>query len=266
MTDKQVTRESFLKNGLLAVFGLVAGAQLVASAADEPTVNPQEYPKPEDLVPFRFVQGAPEIPPLDSPIVWAREQLNPQFCTHELLSLVMEERHENSYPWVQYNQLTTSHTGGDAVVFYSRLQKDGPGWSCGNHSEVFSTNWGVGIGVNIEVSNNYEGDEGFNGIYGAVIQGFGKRQPKSGVLITGGLGFENGIELNAKHGTGINLDCETDVGINLHDNRLRLNEGAWLDLDAEGKVRMRYFEGNLEFWNGESRIAHLPMTGEDRAL
>ena len=266
MSEALVTRESFLKNGLLAVFSLVAGAQCVASAADEPVENPQVYPKPEDALPFRFVQGTLDIPPLDTPILWAREQLNPQFCTHELLCLVMEEHHENSYPWVQYNQLTTDHTGGDAVVFYSRLHKQGPGWSCGNHSEVFSSNWGVGIGVNIEVSNNYEGEEGFNGIYGSVILGLGKRKPKSGILISGEPGFINGIELNAQHDTGIDLDCQADVGINLHDNRLRLNEGAWLDLDAEGNVRMRYFEGNLEFWNGEQRVAHLPMTGEDRAL
>lgn len=168
----------------------------------------------------------------------------------------MDEERENTWPWVQYNQLRTAHTGGDAVVFYSRLHKDGPGWSCGYHSEVFSKNWGVGSGVNIEMTNDYEGTEGFNGIYGIVIQAHDKRPTKAAVMCEGVQPFENGIDLRGP----------TDVGINLHGNRLRLNEGAWIDFDAEGRVRMRYCQGSIEFWNGDRRVAHIPMNDEDREI
>ncbi len=262
-------RGTFLKNGLLAVFGLVAaarGAAFAEAAQAPPKPRPQAHPEGTTPVPFRFIEGKPALPPLDTPLLFARQQSNPQFCTHQVLALVMEEHNENSFPWVQYNQLTTSHTGGDACGFYSRVYKQGPGWSAGVHSEIFSSNWGVGIGVNIEVSNDYEGQSGFNGIFGAVILSLGKRPAKAGLLLGGKQRFEHGLLLQAATDTGLDLQGDCNVGLNLHHNRLRLAEGAWLDFDEKGEVRLRYWKGKLEFFKGDKRVAYLPLDKPDHEL
>jgi len=252
-------RRSFFRTTLLPVFCAVAGAGAVASTAEAQEAEPEYLPR-------RFIQGKPEIPPLDSPIVFARQDTSDSNHTHEVLSLIQQEDGDNSFPWTLYAQLRTRHTGGDAVVYYSRLYKDGPGWSCGYHTEVFSKNWGVGIGVNVEMSNQYEGTEGFNGIIGMEMQSLGPKPAKAGVQIEGEGGYETLVRLRGDGETGVDLTGDCDVGVNLHQNSLRLDEGSWIQLDQEGHVRIRYQDGNIEFFNGEKRIAHLPVMAEDHEL
>ena len=258
-TPHTLTRRGFLRHALLPVFAAL-GAGL------SQTENAEAQEPAGDMLPRRFVVGQPDIPPLDSPITFAREGTHDGPQTHQVLSLIQEEKGPNSFPWTLYAQLRTAHTGGDAVGYYARLYKDGPGWSCGVHSEVFSKNWGVGIGVNIEVANQYEGTEGFNGIIGIEMQSLGPKPALAGLQIEGKGGFESGIRMRAETHVGVDITGQCDVGVHLRQNSLRMDEGSWVELDEEGKVRLRYREGNIEFWSGERRIAHLPVTAEDHAL
>lgn len=251
-------RRAFFRTALLPLF---AGLTSQALAAEG-----DPAPPPGEALGRRFVVGNPNIPPLDSPLVFAREGNNNKGGTREVLSLIQEEKGDSSFPWTLYAQLRTRHTAGDAVVLCSRLYKDGPGWSCGVHSEVFAKNWGVGIGVNIEVSNQYEGTAGFNGIIGIEMQSLGPKRALAGLQIEGQGGYETLVRLRAAADIGLDLPGNCGVGIHLRQNSLRLNEGSWVQLDQEGRVRLRYHQGNIEFFNGERRIAHLPVTGEDHAL
>ncbi len=252
-------RRGFVRRALLPLFAALLGGALGEGKA-------QAQDQPSDALARRFVLRKPDIPPLDSPIVFGRQDESNDGKTHEVVSLIQQEDGENSFPWTLYAQLRTKHRGGDGVVFYSRLYKDGPGWSCGLHSEVFAKNWGVGIGVNIEVANQYEGDEGFNGVIGIEMQSLGPRRALAGLQIEGKGGYETLVRLRADAQTGLDLTGRTEVGINLHQSSLRLDEGAWVELDAEGQVRMRYYEGNIEFFRGDRRIAHLPVDAEDHEL
>ena len=264
-TPHTLTRRGFLRHALLPALAAVGGglgAGLgVAEAQEQPATQP-----PGDVLTRRFVVGEPDIPPLDSPITFARGDTHDGPQTHQVLSLIQDEKGPNSFPWTLYAQLRTAHTGGDAVGLYARLYKDGPGWSCGVHSEVFSKNWGVGIGVNIEVSNQYEGTEGFNGIIGIEMQSLGPKPALAGLQIEGKGGFETGIRMRGEAQIGVDVTGQCAVGMHLRQNSLRLNEGSWVELDGDGKVRLRYHEGNIELWAGEKRIAHLPVTAEDHAL
>jgi hypothetical protein len=237
-----------------------------ADAQPPPPPQPQPVPAPADLLPRRFLVGTPDIPPLDSPIVFAREETHIKGGTVEVLSLIQEEKGDNSFPWTLYTQLRTRHTTGDACGICTRLYKDGPGWCAGIHSEVFSKNWGVGIGVNIEVSNQYEGTQGFNAILGIEMQSLGPKPALAGLQVEGPGGYESMVRLRSTAKTGIELTGKCDVGVNLHANSLRLDEGAFVQLDQTGQIKLRYHEGNIEFFNGDKRIAYLPTNAEDHKL
>jgi hypothetical protein len=84
------TRRSFFRTALLPVFGALAGEALAAGGAEA-----QEAPP---LTP-RFVVGKPDIPPLDSPIVFARESTDNTHGTVEVLSLIQDEKGDNCFPW-----------------------------------------------------------------------------------------------------------------------------------------------------------------------
>jgi hypothetical protein len=84
-------------------------------------------------------QGDPPVQPLDTMVLFERgDNSTDRAMTHQVLSLIHEEKGENAYPWTLYTSLSTHHTGGDACVVCSRLHKHGPGWSTGLHSEVYN--------------------------------------------------------------------------------------------------------------------------------
>jgi hypothetical protein len=56
------------------------------------------------------------------------------------------------------------------------------------------------------------------------------------------------------------------VGLNLRNNNLRLNEGACVELDSKGRIKVRYQNNRIEFLNGDRCIAHLDVNGEDHAI
>ena len=56
------------------------------------------------------------------------------------------------------------------------------------------------------------------------------------------------------------------MGLNLHDNHLRLNEGACVELDGKGQIKLRYKNNRIEFLNGDRCFAHLDVNGADHAI
>ncbi len=54
--------------------------------------------------------------------------------------------------------------------------------------------------------------------------------------------------------------------MNLRNNNLRLNEGACVELDGKGKIRLRYKNDRIEFLNGDRCFAHLDVNGPDHAI
>ena len=78
--------------------------------------------------------------------------------------------------------------------------------------------------------------------------------------------FQTAINLKGKGTTGLDLPGNFQVGLNLHDNNLRLNEGACVELDGQGRIKVRYKNDRIEFLNGDRCIAHLDVNGEDHAL
>jgi hypothetical protein len=56
------------------------------------------------------------------------------------------------------------------------------------------------------------------------------------------------------------------VGLNLHDNHIRLNEGACVELDGKGQIKVRYKNNRIEFLNGDRCFGHLDVSGEDHVL
>src|SRR5579871_3200251 len=62
-------------------------------------------------------QGAapPPVQPLDSMLVFERgDNNNERAMTHEVLSLIHQEKGRRSYPWTLYASLETHHEEGDA--------------------------------------------------------------------------------------------------------------------------------------------------------
>src|SRR5207249_8281923 len=109
-----------------------------------------------DIVKKHMRQGNPPSQPLDSMMVFERgDDNNGRAMTHEVMSLIHQEKGKNSYPWTLYTSLETHHETGDACVICSRLHKHGPGWSTGIHSEVFNHARAVALGANIEMTNDY---------------------------------------------------------------------------------------------------------------
>ena len=149
-------RRNFLWGGLLALLGgLRAGKQAAAATADNPG-HPTLVTKG---IPLKTVvtQGKALNVPLDTMVLFERSDNHhdrrPE--THEVLSLLYEEKGPNSYPYTLYAQLTSHQIVGDAVVLCSSLIKKGVGWAAGHHSEVHTHAKGVAIGVNVEMHNHY---------------------------------------------------------------------------------------------------------------
>lgn len=217
-------------------------------------------------------QGEPPTQPLDTMLLFERgDDSTGAGMTHEVLSLIHEEKGKHSYPWTMYASLATHHETGDACVVCSRLHKHGPGWSSGLHSEVFSHDRAVALGVNIEMSCDYKGPESTQ-VIGLNIQAVrGPAPMQYGIQIhdnaeTGNAHFQTGIGLNGHGKTGLDLAGKFETGIHTHGNNIRLSEGACIELDDKGEVKLRYRDGKIEFLKGEKRIGFIDTNGEDHAL
>ncbi len=270
-TTPRTGRRNFLWTGLLALLGgLQAGKQALAATLRSPA-----HPVPVcdgETLKTTVTQGQPPSVPLDSMIRFERGDNNHGRAeTHEVLSLIHEEKGPNSYPWTLYAELISHQIVGDAVVLCSRLVKKGSGWAAGHHSEVFAHANGVAIGVNVEVSNDYTGP-GAAEVIGVNIQPtHGPKPCRYGIQIQEGEGgrvqFEKAIGLNGGGAIGVDMAGHfKEVGIHAHDNPIRLNEGASLELDGVGNVRLRYHKGRIEFMNGDKCIGHINTNGEDHEL
>lgn len=248
---------------LSAIIGTILGER--AFAAEEKT-EPSSLVGRGQVLKTHMWKGKPPVEPLDTMLLFERsDNHNDCAATHEILSLEHEEKGSKSYPWTVYSHLTTHHAEGDACVFYSRLHKNGRGWSCGMHSEVFSNGPMCGLGMNIEMTNNYAGPEQTQ-LIGVNIQTRGPHACQYGIQVHGDGPCEKAIGLNGKGQTGLDLAGEYGVGIHTHKNSLRLDEGACIELDGAGKVRLRYMNGRIEFLNGDKRIGHIKVDGEDHEL
>jgi hypothetical protein len=215
-------------------------------------------------------RGNPPTQPLDTMILFERgDNSTGRGMTHQVLSLVHEEKGEHSYPWTLYTSLATHHTAGDACVVCSRLHKHGPGWSTGLHSEVYNHNRAVALGANIEMSNDYTGADELK-VIGLNIQAVdGPREMQYGIQIHDkgdATHFETGIGLNGKGKVGLDLGGTFGVGVNARGNSIRVHEGTAIELDGEGKIKLRYRNGSIEFLNGENVVGHLDMNGADHAM
>jgi hypothetical protein len=249
----------FLLTGLISlVAGLFSGRRAAAAPARASG----------DPVTTRMRQGEPPGQPLDTMLLFERgDDNNGRAITHEVLSLIHQEKGKHSYPWTMYASLETHHETGDACVVCSRLHKHGPGWSSGLHSEVFNHSRGVALGVNIEMSNDYTGSEETVAT-GLNIQAVGGSAPmQHGIQIhDGGNHFKTAINLKGKGATGIDLPGSFGVGVNLHDNNIRLSEGACVELDGKGQIKVRYKNSRIEFLNGDRCFAHLDVNGKDHPI
>lgn len=212
----------------------------------------------------RVRKGNPPVVPLDTMVLFERgDHSTGRAMTHEVLSLVHEEKGPRSYPWTLFASLTTHHEVGDACVVCCRLHKYGPGWSSGLHSEVFNHGRAVALGVNVEMSNDYEGPEPTKVIGVNILASKGPQACQYGIHIHDDeTHFETGIGLEGSGRTGIDVAGDYDVGLNMHGNSIRLDEGACIVLDGEGKIRIRYRAGRIEFLNGGKCVAYIDMTAE----
>ena len=74
------------------------------------------------------------------------------------------------------------------------------------------------------------------------------------------------LRVNGHGKVGIDLAGKYDVGVHTHGNNIRLGEGACVELDEKGEIKVRYREGKIEFLNGDKRVAYIEMNGNDHAL
>jgi hypothetical protein len=249
-------RRRFIFSGIAtAIASLFAGKVRAATSASG------------DPVTTHMRQGDPPAQPLDTMLLFERgDENNGRAMTHEVLSLIHQEKGKNSYPWTIYASLETHHENGDACVLCSRLHKNGPGWSTGLHSEVFNHSRAVALGANIEMSNDYAQDDSV--VIGLNIQAVGGPTPMlHGIQIhDGGNHFKTGMHLNGKGDLGIDLAGKYQTGINLRQNNIRLSAGSCVELDEKGEIKIRYKNGRIEFLNGEKCVGHLDMNAEDHAI
>lgn len=258
------SRRWFLWTGLTAFISGILGRKAAAQAT-EPAPNFQKSGEP---LTSHLRLGNPPAQPLDSMVLFERgDNHNDRATTHQVLSLIHQEKGKNSYPWTLYASLETEHETGDACVICSRLHKNGPGWSSGLHSEVFNHGRMVALGVNIEMSNDYSGPDPTE-VIGLNIQAVGGPRPMQyGIQIHEKEGhFETGIGLNGRSEKGIDMKGKYDIGLDMHANPIRLNEGACVILDGKGQIRVRYQNGRIEFLNGDRCFGHLDVNGADHAL
>lgn len=259
-------RRGFLITGLAAVAGAILGKKALGAEATKPEPPKSMIADGEPLT-SHMMKGAPPVEPLDTMLKFERSDNNTERAmTHEILSLIHEEKGNKSYPWTIYSHLTTSHVEGDACVLCSRLTKNGAGWSSGLHSEVFSHARGVALGVNIEMSNNYTGTDSTL-IIGLNVMASKGNACQYGIQVHDGeTHWEKAIGLNGKGQVGLDLGGKFDVGIHTHANNIRLDEGACIELDDAGKIRVRYKAGRIEFLNGEKCVGHILVDGKDHAI
>ena len=256
-------RRSFLAKALAAI-----GAGLLGAKAFAQNAVGREWTFSGEPLTTHVRAGDPPVQPLDTMLLFERgDDNNGRAMTHEVLSLIHQEKGRNSYPWTIYASLETDHEVGDACVLCSRLHKNGPGWSTGLHSEVFNHGRMVALGVNIEMSNDYGGSDPTK-VIGLNIQAVGGPRPMQyGIQVHDGEGrFEKAVGLNGAGETGMDIAGQYGAGIHTHDNDIRLNEGACVILDGEGSIRVRYREGRIEFLDGDRCFGHLDVNGEDHAL
>jgi hypothetical protein len=251
-------RRGFLSAAIASAVGWVFAKRAEAARGSEDVLKRHER------------RGDPPVQPLDTMVLFERgDHSTGRGMTHQVLSLIHEEKGEHSYPWTLYTSLSTHHTGGDACVVCSRLHKHGPGWSSGLHSEVYNHNRAVALGVNIEMSNDYAGPEETK-VIGLNIQAVDGPAPMQyGIQIHDkgeATHFETGIGLNGRGKVGLDLGGRFGIGINARNNAIRVNEGTAIELDGEGKIKVRYKAGRIEFLNGDTCVGHLDVNGEDHAM
>ena len=260
-------RRHFLWKGLLAFFAGLIGKTALAEAGKPDSSLTMEG----EVMHTSVYKGRPPIEPLDTMIRFERsDDNNGRAMTHEILSLMHEEKGANSYPWTIYAGLSTHHVQGDACVLCARLHKRNRGWSSGIHSEVFNHGPMVGLGVNVEMSNDYAGTEQ-TVLYGINIMACGPKPCQGGLVIKNngsgpGAVFEKQISLESNGPVGVDLPAKFDVGIDMHGNSIRLGEGACIEFGGEGKIRMRYQSGRIEFLNGDKCIGHVVVNGKDHSM
>lgn len=258
-----LSRRRFLRSSLFALL------PWFAPKTQESSANTTAYPIESSGIPLHahMRQGNPPSQPLDTMVLFERgDNNNGRAMTHEVLSLIHQEKGARSYPWTLYASLETHHLEGDACVVCSRLHKYGAGWSTGLHSEVFTHARAVAIGCNIEVSNDYSGQEPTQAI-GLNVQAKGPQKAQFGIQVhDGGGSFERGIGLNGSGTIGLDLAGKFHVGLHAHKNSIRLSEGTCIELEDTGRIRLRYLNGRIEFLNGDRCVAHISMEGEDHAL
>lgn len=248
-------RRFFLLSGLGALVASLFNRTARAASAAEPMTT-------------HMRRGDPPVQPLDTMLLFERgDDNNGRAMTHQVLSLIHQEKGKNSYPWTLYTSLETHHELGDACVHCARLHKSGPGWSTGLHSEVFTHHRGVSLGANIEMSNDYAGKEQQT-IIGLNIQAVGGPTPMQyGIQIhdsgADGARFDTAIHLKGTGATGIDLPGHFTTGIHLHNNPLRLSEGTPIQLDDAGKIQIRYKAGRIEFLNNGKPFFHLDTASAD---
>lgn len=264
-----VARRRLLQSGLFSMFsGLLSTAAAHASTIIETADQDPPIKSLGTPMTTRMRKGAPPEQPLDSMMVFERgDDSNGRAMTHEVLSLIHEEKGKRSFPWTMYASLDTHHEEGDACVVCSRLHKHGPGWSSGLHSEVFNHSRAVALGVNIEMSSDYAGSEATE-VIGLNIQAVaGPRPMQYGIQVHDGAGhFETGIGLKGKGAAGLDITGKYGVGIDAHQNTIRVSEGTCIEFDDHGKIRMRYLNGRIEFLNGDKCVGHIDVNGQDHAL
>lgn len=268
---KPETRRRLLGSSVVAfVAGLFGkGANASARSTDKPGSGGEDGPLTTEGQVLRsgVYRNRPPMEPLDTMIRFERSDNNQgRAVTHEVLSLMHEEKGANSFPWTMYAHLSTQHVEGDACVVCSRLHKKGAGWACGLHSEVFNTARAVALGVNVEMSNDYDGPEPTE-VIGVNVQAHGSKPCQTGIQVhDADSHFEKGIGLNGKGSVGLDLGGKFDVGIHTGHNSIRLGEGACIELDPAGRIRLRYRSNRIEFLNGDKVFAHLDVDGEDHAI
>ena len=263
-------RRNFLWGGLLALLGGLRGSKQAAAATAHPPGHPTLATEGIALKTV-VTQGNVRNVPLDTMVLFERGENNQGRAeTHEVLSLIQEEKGPNSYPYTLYAQLTTHQIVGDAVVLCSSLIKKGVGWATGHHSEVHNHAKGAAIGVNVEMHNHYPEPHATE-VIGVNIQPT-QGLCRYGIQVQGGADethqqFEKAIGLNGSGAIGVDLGGHfKEAGIHAHDNSIRLNEGAGLELDGLGKVRLCYRKGRIEFMNGDRCLGHINTDGQDHEL
>ncbi len=263
-------RRGFLRTAAAAIVGVLAGRRAAQAADTRPAGGDGPFVAEGQVLRQHVRKGRPPVEPLDTMVRFERsDDSSGRPITHQVLSLVHEEKGKRSFPWTMYSHLTTHHVEGDACVHCARLTKSGPGWSSGLHAEVFGHDRGVGLGVNVEMYNHYAGPDESKMI-GVNILCRGATNSAYGIQVHDGGEpegcFETAIGLNGRGTTGLDLAGRYGVGINARNNTIRVNEGTRIELDGQGRIAIRYQNGRIEFLNGDKCVGHIDMNGEDHAL